>query len=100
MFVPKFVLVLIGIAVIAAGAYWLASSGTSLWPSNAQSNPAQTQDNTSTGATTDHQLCAQVITPARDPKTGTIKEFPTPCDVPKGWEVIENDVPSLDLQVQ
>ena len=41
-------------------------------------------------------ICAQVITPARDPKTGTIKEFPTPCDVPTGWVVIQNDVPSLD----
>lgn len=45
-------------------------------------------------------VCAQVITPARDPQTGTIKEYPTPCDVPDGWEVIQNDVPSLDLEVQ
>lgn len=45
-------------------------------------------------------MCAQVITPARDPKTGAITEFPTPCDVPKGWELIENDVPGLDLEVQ
>ena len=45
-------------------------------------------------------VCAQVITSARDPKTGTIKEYPTPCDVPEGWEVIQNDVPSLDLEVQ
>ena len=46
------------------------------------------------------ELCAQVITPARDPNTGTITEFPTPCDVPDGWERIENDVPGLDLEVQ
>lgn len=45
-------------------------------------------------------ICAQVITPARDPKTGEITEFPTPCDVPKGWELIENDVPGLNLEVQ
>lgn len=30
-------------------------------------------------------ICAQVITPAKDPKTGECKEFPTPCDVPQGW---------------
>lgn len=42
------------------------------------------------------EKCAQVITPARDPKTGTIREFPTPCAVPQGWELIQNDVPSLD----
>lgn len=45
-------------------------------------------------------VCIQVITPARNPDTGEIKEFPTPCDVPEGWEKIENDVPGLDLQVQ
>ncbi len=32
---------------------------------------------------------------ARDPETGTIKVFPHPCDVPEGWEVIQNDVPGL-----
>lgn len=33
--------------------------------------------------------CIQVITPARNPKTGEVKNFPTPCDVPEGWEKIE-----------
>ena len=47
----------------------------------------------------DQEICAQVITPARDPKTGDIREFPTPCDVPKTWEVIQNDIPGMgDLQ--
>jgi hypothetical protein len=41
-----------------------------------------------------------VITPARNPETGDIKEFPTTCSVPEGWELIENDIPDLDLQVQ
>ena len=31
------------------------------------------------------QICIQVITPARNPQTGEVKEFPTPCDVPDGW---------------
>ncbi len=39
-------------------------------------------------------MCAQVITPARNPETGEIREFPTPCDVPDGWEVIQNDIPT------
>lgn len=30
-------------------------------------------------------LCAQVITPAFNPNTKECREFPTPCDVPKGW---------------
>lgn len=31
------------------------------------------------------RICIQVIAPARDPQTGTCKEFPTPCEVPTGW---------------
>lgn len=42
-------------------------------------------------------VCIQVITPARHITTGEIKEFPTPCDVPQDWEVIQNDLPGVDL---
>ncbi|MEK7613449.1 MAG: hypothetical protein AAB439_01060 [Patescibacteria group bacterium] len=42
-------------------------------------------------------VCIQVITPARNLETGVIKEFPTPCDVPEGWEVIENDIPTTEI---
>lgn len=54
----------------------------------------------STGDTTKEQLCAQVITPALNPETGDITEFPTPCDVPPGWEVIQNDIPDLELNLE
>ena len=37
---------------------------------------------------TEPAVCIQVITPARNTLTGEIKEFPTPCDVPQGWEII------------
>lgn len=30
--------------------------------------------------------CMQVITYGTDPETGECKEFPTPCDVPDGWD--------------
>lgn len=33
--------------------------------------------------------CIQVITLARNPQTGEVKDFPTPCDVPMGWEVLQ-----------
>ena len=46
------------------------------------------------------EQCAQVVTPARNPETGDIREFPTPCDVPDSWELIQNDVPGLELEVQ
>lgn len=35
-------------------------------------------------------VCAQVITSGRNPATGEIKEFKTPCDVPKGWDTLES----------
>lgn len=31
--------------------------------------------------------CIQVITAAQNPATGEVRDFPTPCDVPQGWEV-------------
>lgn len=31
------------------------------------------------------RVCIQVITSAKNPATGEIKDFPTPCDVPDGW---------------
>jgi uncharacterized protein YbdZ (MbtH family) len=33
--------------------------------------------------------CPQVITPAKNPQTGECKEFPTPCDVPAGWQRVD-----------
>lgn len=35
------------------------------------------------------QLCIQVITSAKDPKSGQCRDFPTPCDVPAGWEKVQ-----------
>jgi hypothetical protein len=32
--------------------------------------------------------CTQVVTPARNPLTGECRSFPTPCDVPEGWEKV------------
>lgn len=37
------------------------------------------------------KICADVITKAKNPTTGEIKEFPTPCDVPEGWEIVKNE---------
>lgn len=34
------------------------------------------------------KICIQVITSAKNPSTEETKQFPTPCDVPVGWEVI------------
>lgn len=34
--------------------------------------------------------CIQVITPAKNPQTGECKDFPTPCDVPTGWQIVSS----------
>lgn len=35
-----------------------------------------------------NRVCIQVITPAKNPKTGECEEFPTPCDVPESWNIV------------
>src|SRR3989344_3995963 len=40
------------------------------------------------------EICIQVVTTARNPKTGEVRDFPTPCDVPEGW------VSDLDAQTR
>jgi len=32
------------------------------------------------------EVCIQIIAYAANPETGECEEFPTPCDVPEGWE--------------
>lgn len=64
--------------------------GNGMKTSAAQTEPLKKAD--------EGEYCAKVITPARNPETGDIQEFPTTCSVPEGWERIENDIPDLDLQ--
>lgn len=37
------------------------------------------------------EQCIQVITFAEDPETGECVAFPTPCDVPEGWEECDGE---------
>lgn len=36
----------------------------------------------------DDFMCIQVITRAKDPNSGREVDFPTPCDIPEGWQKI------------
>jgi hypothetical protein len=36
--------------------------------------------------------CVQVITPARNPLTKECIVFPTPCDLPEGWQRVQSCV--------
>ena len=38
-------------------------------------------------------FCIQVITYATDPITGSCRAFPTPCDVPDGWQISSSGCP-------
>ncbi|RJQ37279.1 hypothetical protein C4559_03860 [Candidatus Microgenomates bacterium] len=40
------------------------------------------------------KVCTQVITPAKNIKTGTCKEYPTSCDVPMGWIKVSSCTPT------
>lgn len=42
--------------------------------------------------------CIQVITPAM--KDGVCREFPTPCDVPAGWQKVEKCQSSIESKVK
>ncbi|MBI2233278.1 MAG: hypothetical protein HYU56_05125 [Candidatus Aenigmarchaeota archaeon] len=47
-------------------------------------------------------ICIQVITPARSPE-GECREFPTPCDVPEGWEtmvICPTQKPVADISIE
>ena len=44
----------------------------------------------------DDVVCAQVITPAKNPATGECREFSTPCDVPEGWAVVVSCEQTVD----
>ncbi|MBP9669358.1 MAG: hypothetical protein KBE09_03645 [Candidatus Pacebacteria bacterium] len=35
--------------------------------------------------------CAQVVTTAKNPQTGEVQTFSTPCDVPPEWQLIEGN---------
>jgi hypothetical protein len=46
------------------------------------------------------RVCVQVVTSAKNPETGEIQTFPTPCDVPQGWaEVNPNEQSGNDVDL-
>ncbi|MGC9031348.1 MAG: DUF5666 domain-containing protein [Minisyncoccia bacterium] len=48
------------------------------------------QETTTSDQLNKNVICIQVITPARNLQTGECREFPTPCDVPEGWERVKS----------
>lgn len=85
--IKNVVIAILGLALIA-GAYFYTYTETSVLPTTPVADKKGSE------------MCAQVITPALNPETGDITEFPTPCDVPEGWEIIQNDIPDLELNLE
>ncbi len=83
------IIAVLGVALIGA-AFMIAQRGPA----------APVENQPAVEAPAEEKMCAQVITPARNPETGDIREFPTPCDVPDGWELIQNDIPDLELNLE
>lgn len=80
---------------LAAAAVYLSAS-----PREDTSVPPAPHTETDGAENGKPDVCAQVITPARNAATGEIREFPTPCDVPDGWETILNEEPGLDFDIE
>lgn len=44
------------------------------------------------------RICIQVLATAKNPATGEVRTFPTPCDIPQGWVKIEDTASSTEPQ--
>ncbi|MBI5355023.1 MAG: hypothetical protein HZB68_01055 [Candidatus Aenigmarchaeota archaeon] len=58
--------------------------------------PEQKKNETAKNSTRETKLCAQVVTSAS--KDGVCKEFPTPCDVPNGWEKTSSCAKTIEMK--
>lgn len=90
----KVPITLIMLLLISVGAFVYYEDG--LFPGAPAASEEQVTEEESD--VDDAVFCIQVITPARNPETGEIQEFPTPCDVPEGWEEIEPEGLDVDIQ--
>jgi hypothetical protein len=79
-------LALVFLGAISSVYYWQSKDAAARqaellsMPRHVGSGEQETGDNSA--------FCAQVITPAKNNLTGEIRNFPTPCDVPKDWQVV------------
>lgn len=77
----KVIIIGVGLVVLALVVYYRFQSGKS--PSSSPSPTISKPPRSDEG-----RFCIQVITPAKNPQTGECREFPTPCDVPEGWDKV------------
>jgi len=107
--------ILIGVIVVAGGAYYLGRQAIpkslpntvitsefpkpSFLPTIQPAIPSSAPSSTKSGVIDyrsgkpkldNNKVCIEVITPAKNSNTGECKDFPTPCDVPEGWQKIKS----------
>ncbi len=70
----------LGVLVI----YWVFHSGNK----NATPSDSPSESGNVVMPSDDTEVCIQVVTSATNPDTGEVVDFPTPCDVPEGWEAV------------
>lgn len=58
-------------------------------PTRPETKPSEADKPPVLKRTPQNEMCIQVITKAKNPQTGEIRDFPTPCDIPDGWEVAQ-----------
>jgi hypothetical protein len=90
--IPVKYLAIVGIMLFAAGmsmGYWIRQfDDLEIYPApDEQYLP--NKPTTQRDSDNDSMLCTQVITRARNTTTGSVVSFPTPCDVPAGWTIVQ-----------
>lgn len=92
------IILLFLVLTIIGGLYTFTKQSTSskeTTPNDSKPNNAQ-ETPTKTVTDLDKPICIQVITYAQDPKINNCQEFPTPCDVPAGWEKCTPSKPPVE----
>ena len=60
------------------------------YDSGAKIIPTKKTNRNNSAKATDSSVCIQKTTYAKNPQTEECKQFPTPCNVPDGWNIVEN----------
>lgn len=84
------IIILVGIVVLVGlvgGGYYYFQKQQAI--KNINTQPISEEEKKKLQPPNDGQVCIQVITPAKNLKTGECKDFPNPCDVPLGWEKVD-----------
>lgn len=78
---------IISVLAVLIVVYGVVANAQGWWPFMSQESGDRSSE-----LEKENEVCIQVITRARSPETGEERDFPTPCDVPEAWEILEPEV--------